>query len=69
MNTKTDKDYMRLDEAIATLEDWLQEIRGQLTTDGQHPVYLTRVLDAMRHVHSPDDDDIVDGLIVDDPTE
>lgn len=55
--TRTDDEYVKLDEAIATMFDWRKEITQQLIdnrVNGPEKV-LWAVMEAMRQVHSPEE--------------
>ena len=53
---KTDQEYIRLDDAIATMRDWEREIGDELIKRNIHENALHQVIDAMRRIHSPDDE-------------
>ena len=53
---RTDHDYVRLDEAIATIMDWQEEIVDQLAVHGESRKALAAVQRAMNQVHSPEED-------------
>ena len=55
-SAKTDKDYCRLDDALATLCDWREEILDELSKRCLSWKIFSEMLDAMRAVHSPPDE-------------
>lgn len=52
---RTDDDYIRLDDAVATICDWREEILDALAKRGLGHRALSDTLAAMREVHSPDE--------------
>jgi hypothetical protein len=55
--SRSDEDYVRLDEAILAIRDWEEEISDRLRSQGRNPRILQHVLKAMSEVHSPDEDE------------
>lgn len=54
---KTDEDYIKLDEAIGTLTDWYSEICDALASRNVSESTFSDVLQAIRLVHSPEEDE------------
>lgn len=53
LRKRTDSDFVALDEAIAVIEDWFQELADELAKRGIRESNLSTTLEAMREVHSP----------------
>ena len=50
---KTDEDYIKLDEAIGTLNDWYKEIAEEMQKRGLAKTFLSAVIECAANVHSP----------------
>jgi hypothetical protein len=53
---RTDEDYVRLDDAIGTVDSWREEIEAELNKAGHSEKTLAVVIAAMNRVHSPEED-------------